>query len=104
MRSIAREVGLTAPALCRHFSSKEELVAAAIERGFERFAATLLSKATAPPTPRVRLRAYREAILEFALRQPRLYETLAYPGDEARGDGSRAAPARRGQARVTATT
>ena len=81
MRSIAREMGLTAPALYRHFRSKEELVAAAIERGFGRFTSTL-TQALARPTPGARLRASRGAILEFALRQPRLYETLAYPGDE----------------------
>lgn len=81
MRGLAADLGVTAPALYRVFSSKEELFGAAVDHGFERFRAAL-GVALAEPTPRRRLVGTFAAILDFALRRPRLYEVIAYPRDE----------------------
>ena len=82
MRSVARDLGVTAPALYRHFANKQDLFAGAVEKGLEGLWVRL-SRAGSEPRERDRLRASMDAIMEFALDQPRVYEVLAYPAHEA---------------------
>lgn len=81
MRSVADRLGVTAPALYRHFDNKSDLFASVLERGFGGMTARLASALSAR-TPRNRLRTAVEGLLEFAIAEPRVYEALAYPGDE----------------------
>ncbi|MEU9706934.1 TetR/AcrR family transcriptional regulator [Streptomyces sp. NPDC047981] len=99
MQDVLTEVGLSAGAVYRYFSGKEELIAAIAAEAFTaiRGAFTDASKATPPPTPDVLLGAVLRLVLEeripgadrqaFArlilqvwsetLRDEALYETLA---------------------------
>lgn len=81
MRSVADRLGVTAPALYRHFDNKSDLFASALEKGFGGLIVRLSSALTAR-TPRSRLRGAVEAFLDFAIAEPRVYEALAYPGNE----------------------
>jgi AcrR family transcriptional regulator len=75
MRKLAKRVGVTAPALYRHFENREavllELVAEA-----HRVMGQYLYRALAARTPLERLATAGEGYLDFALRHPRLYEML----------------------------
>lgn len=69
LREIAREAGVTAPALYRHFADKEELGRAAEADGFQRLAAAMdaADEAAKPGPPSARLVAQAEAYCRFAL-------------------------------------
>lgn len=75
MRKLAKSVGVTAPALYRHYENKEELLFGVVVEAYERLAQYLyrgLQGGTA--TERFDLAA--AGYLDFALEQPRLYEVL----------------------------
>jgi AcrR family transcriptional regulator len=75
MRKLAREVGVTAPALYRHYMNKEHVLADVVREAFREFTAYLY-RALEGRTPWERLAKAGEGYLEFALEHPRWYEIL----------------------------
>ncbi|MBK0870886.1 MULTISPECIES: TetR/AcrR family transcriptional regulator [unclassified Saccharopolyspora] len=69
LREVAREAGVTAPALYRHFADKEELGRAAEQDGFARLVAAMdaADEAAAGGAPSERLIAVAQAYCRFAL-------------------------------------
>ena len=88
MRKLARAVGVTAPALYRHFESKEAVLLHVVAEAYERLA-HYLYRALEGRTPEERFRMAGQGYLDFALEQPRLYEVLfANPDLMGVGEGS----------------
>lgn len=83
MRRLAKDVGVTAPALYRHFGSKEELLLAVVEQAYDVFS-RYLYRALRGSSAEERFHLAGEAYLDFALENPRLYEAL-YTTPEALG-------------------
>lgn len=75
MRKLARAVGVTAPALYRHFESKERLLHDVMVQAYEQFA-QFLYRALAGTTPSERMWMAGQAYLDFALMHPKLYDIL----------------------------
>jgi AcrR family transcriptional regulator len=75
MRKLARAVGVTAPALYRHFESKEQLLHDVMVQAYEQFA-RYLYRALVGTTPRERIQMASVAYLDFALEHPKLYDIL----------------------------
>lgn len=75
MRGLARALGVTAPALYRHFASKEEVMVGVVSEAYGRMA-QYLHRALEGPTALARFRMAGEAYLNFALEHPRLYLTM----------------------------
>jgi len=75
MRKLAREVGVTAPALYRHFQGKEELLLEIVMEGY-RTQTQYLYGALSGPAPVDRFRMAGDAYVRFALDHPRYYEIL----------------------------
>ena len=75
MRKLARSLGVTAPALYRHYESKERVLAAVVGEGYRQLI-QYLSRALEARTPEDRFRVAGEGYLEFALGHPRYYEVL----------------------------
>ena len=82
MRKVADRVGVSATALYRHFDSKEALLTAVVQAGFERFTTYLLRGLTGS-TPAERLLRTGQGYLHFALDNPSYYRTMfmASPDD-----------------------
>jgi len=74
MRRIAGQLGITAPALYKHFESKDALVEAIADRGFELFEQRLAHDASRSPVRTVLriLHAYRQ----FAIDEPQLFQVM----------------------------
>lgn len=85
MRALARAVGVTAPALYRHYASKENLLHEIMGEAYRRLA-TDLYKALSERTPRARFLGAIDGYVDFALSNPRLYEVLFAP-PSMMGDG-----------------
>lgn len=78
MRKLAREVGVTAPAIYRHYEGKEALLLDVVKEAFKVMAQHLYT-ALGGATPQERFRMAGEAYLEFAMEHPRFYEiTYSY--------------------------
>lgn len=75
MRRVARRLGVTAPALYRHFEDRNDLVFELIGEAFDVFARHLY-RALEGETPRERLRLAGDAYLRFALDETQYYELL----------------------------
>jgi AcrR family transcriptional regulator len=75
MRKLARAVGVTAPALYRHFESKEDVLLEVVGEAHDELFRTL-SHALAGPTPEDRFRRAGEAYLDFALANPRYFQMI----------------------------
>ncbi|WP_037606599.1 TetR/AcrR family transcriptional regulator [Streptacidiphilus rugosus] len=76
LREAARRAGVSAAAAYRHFSSHEDLLRVAKERGHELLAEALdAALAGAPADPRERLRALGTAYVGFAQAEPGLFRT-----------------------------
>jgi AcrR family transcriptional regulator len=75
MRKLARAVGVTAPALYRHYDGKESVLHDVVREAYERMA-QYLYRALQGRTPLERLRMAGLGYLDFALEHPRLYEAL----------------------------
>ncbi len=75
MRKLARRVGVTAPALYRHYDGKEAVLIDVIGEAYKMFA-QYLYRALAVPTPADRFRRAGEEYLDFALEHPKMYEML----------------------------
>jgi AcrR family transcriptional regulator len=75
MRKLAGCVGVTAPALYRHYASKERVLVDVIGEAYQRMAAHLY-RALEGRTPVERIRMAGMGYLTFAVEHPRLYEVL----------------------------
>ncbi|WP_042382693.1 TetR/AcrR family transcriptional regulator [Streptacidiphilus melanogenes] len=75
LREAARRAGVSAAAAYRHFSSHEELLLVAKERGHELLAESLEAAMQPDAGPRERLRALGTAYVGFAEAEPGLFRT-----------------------------
>lgn len=75
MRRLANELGVTAPALYRHYPAKEALLRDVVGEAFKVFGAYLY-RALEGSTPQERLRLTGEGYLAFSLEHPRFYEVI----------------------------
>ena len=75
MRKLARAVGVTAPALYRHYPGKEHVLADVLRQAFREFS-TAITRALEAPTPEERLFRAAEGYLDFALGNPRWYSIM----------------------------
>lgn len=79
LRAVAREVGVSAPALYLHFADRRALVWAVLVHQFAALTAVVTSaaaQATDPADPRGRLRAWCRAYCRFGLDHPGHYRAL----------------------------
>jgi len=75
MRALGERVGVSAPAIYRHFDDKDALLATLIDGSFSTFA-TYLVRALSGKTPIERLRKTGEAYFAFALEHPQDYRLM----------------------------
>jgi AcrR family transcriptional regulator len=75
MRKLARAVGVTAPALYRHFESREHVLADVVREAYREFTAYLY-RALEGRTPEERLQRAGQGYLDFALEHPRWYQMV----------------------------
>lgn len=75
LREVARRVGISAPAVYRHFDSKEALLSAVCQEGFRTFS-TYLMRSLAASTPLERLRSTGDYYLRFALENVHDYRVI----------------------------
>ncbi len=75
MRKLARRVGVTAPALYRHFESREDVLLAVVSEAYKSLS-QYLYPALGGGEPMQRFALAAEAYLDFALENPRLYEMI----------------------------
>lgn len=75
MRRLAKEVGVTAPALYRHFQSREDVLADLVREAYREFTGYLY-RALEGRTPLERFFRAGEGYLDFALKHPRWYHLL----------------------------
>lgn len=85
MRKLAKQVGVTAPALYRHYDGKEHVLAD-VMREAHRAYMSYLYRAIEAPTPRERFSGAGERYLDFALEHPRWHAILCF-GPEQLGMG-----------------
>lgn len=78
MRKLAKCVGCTAPALYRHYESKEEVMQAVVAEAYRIFA-QYLYRALEGRTSQERFIKAGHAYVDFALEQAALYEVLYVP-------------------------
>jgi AcrR family transcriptional regulator len=75
MRALGERVGVSAPAIYRHFEDKDALLANLIDASFSTFS-TYLVRALSGKTPLQRFRRTGEAYFAFALEHPRDYRLM----------------------------
>ena len=75
MRKLARSLGVTAPALYRHYESKERVLFDVVGEGYRQLI-QYLHRALEGRTPEERFQIAGDGYLEFALRHPRYYAVL----------------------------
>jgi AcrR family transcriptional regulator len=75
MRKLATQLGVTAPALYRHYGSKEEVLVDVVGEAFKVFA-QYLYRAVEGRTPEERFRLTGRSYLAFALEHPQYYSLL----------------------------
>ena len=92
LRAIAREAGITAPAIYAHFPDRESIRFTVIETTFAELAAALQAAAEAHTHPVERLRAVCRAYLDFAVERPHHYRILFERHRAARGGAGPGAP------------
>ncbi len=80
MRKVAKKVGISATAIYRHYSSKEELLFFVLLRGYAFFKSYLLK--VGEQDAMQCLKQTTEAYLDFALNERAYYRTLFMSGDE----------------------
>lgn len=93
LREASRRAGVSHTAAYRHFADREALLAAVAEAAAAELARAMEQRLARVRKPRRRLRAIGEAYIDFALREPGLFQT-AFDGRNghgssagARGDG-----------------
>lgn len=75
MRRLANELGVTAPALYRHYPAREALLRDVVSEAFKVFGAYLY-RALEGSSPQERLRLTGAGYVAFALEHPRFYEVI----------------------------
>lgn len=75
MRKLAKQVGVTAPALYRHYQNREHVLADVVREAYREFTAYLY-RALEGRTAVERFFRAGEGYLDFALKHPRWYELL----------------------------
>ncbi len=75
MRKLARQVGVTAPALYRYYEGKEHVILDVVREAYREFSGSLY-QALEGRTPEERLRRAGEGYLDFALKHPRWYQMV----------------------------
>jgi AcrR family transcriptional regulator len=82
LRGVARRAGVSAPAVYRHFTDKDDLLAAVAADCYARFGGAMLDAATAAPTgdPLEQFRATGIAVVQFAVAHPEHYRAMNLPG------------------------
>lgn len=99
MRALADLMGISPMKPYHYFRDKEEILAAAMERAFNRFVAALEAAEKRDGTVLERATARRQAYVDFALAEPDCYrvmfelphpDTAKYPGLQAAMDRARA--------------
>jgi AcrR family transcriptional regulator len=75
MRKLARLMGVTAPALYRHYDGKEAVLIDVVGEAYKLFA-QYLYRALGAPTAAERFHRAGEEYLNFALEHPKLYEVM----------------------------
>lgn len=78
MRKLAKCVGCTAPALYRHYESKEEVIRAVVTEAYRQFT-QYLYRALEGRTPEERFIMAGGSYFDFAMEQPALYEIIYMP-------------------------
>lgn len=79
LRTIAKQAGVSAPALYRHFADKEALLAAVAEQGFEELHDWLTFAAPAEMPCHQRLKRFFGAYLEFMAAYPVYFQLMFAP-------------------------
>ena len=75
MRELARRLGVTAPALYRHYENREHVLGDVVRTAYREFTASLY-RALEGGTPQERLARAGEGYLDFALKNARWYQLL----------------------------
>lgn len=83
MRKLAKHVGVTAPALYRHYDGREALLADVLREAYQTFS-RYIYRALGAPTPLERFMRAGEGYLDFVFDHPRWYGML-FAGPEALG-------------------
>ena len=86
MRKLAKAIGVTAPALYRHYESKEKVLLDVVGEGY-RVLVQYLHRALQGRTPQDRFRMAGERFIDFALEHRRYYEVLFMGVELQRLDG-----------------
>lgn len=76
LRAVAREAGITAPAIYAHFADRDELKFTVIADTFAEIAGSLRAAASTQAEPVARLRTLCHAYLDFAAERPHHYRVL----------------------------
>jgi len=79
LRDVARRVGVSPPAIYRHFANKEALLAAVAARGFARLVAAVETAQAPDATPIARLHALCRAYVDYAAAHPHLHALMFGP-------------------------
>jgi len=80
MRAVAEAVGVTPPAIYRHFTDKDELLLEVCERRFAEFDLSIEAAGSAAGDPLAGLRLRAEAYVRFGLTHPEHYRILFLKG------------------------
>jgi AcrR family transcriptional regulator len=83
MRKLAKRVGVTAPALYRHYDGKEQVLADVMREAHRAFI-SYVYQALEAPTPQERFFAAGQGYLDFALEHPRWW-AIMFSGPERLG-------------------
>lgn len=76
-RQLCRAVGVTAPSIYRHFSSKDQLIDAVLAKYFDLLGAAIQKATVNLSDPAERLHALGGAYLRFAAENPPMYQLAA---------------------------
>ncbi len=75
MRRIAKQVGVSAPAIYRHYKDKDALLIAVVEEGYRLFS-SYLHRALEADNPKNRLVLAGQSYVDFALQNPAYYNLI----------------------------
>jgi AcrR family transcriptional regulator len=83
MRGLAKELGVTAPALYRHYDGREAVLADVLRQAYRAFT-SYIYRGLEAPTPQERLLRAGEGYLDFAIEHPR-WHAMLFAGPERLG-------------------